>query len=201
MGRVFVEFIPRLYAVSCIRIGRGDALRVHDESLHKRIRSVSPPPLPLPPSHAHPHSAIPTPSSSDAASLCPRDSPHVSPPAHRDTRHTAIYDDPRSPPPPAATPRPARPAFLRHLTDQGPRPHAATPRVGSASRERDRSVRVNLMAAAAATTARRGWGMSSATGTTRMNRMADGPDGMYAVGGGQCGSASPPCLPPANPAV
>lgn len=48
------------------------------------------------------------------------------------------------------------------------------------------SVRVNLMAAAATTTTRRGWGMSSATGTTRMNRMADGPDGKYAVGGGQC---------------
>ncbi|OXG16009.1 vacuolar protein [Cryptococcus neoformans Tu259-1] len=58
--------------------------------------------------------------------------------------------------------------------------------------------------AAAATTARRGWGMSSATGTTRMNRMADGPDGMYAVGGGQylrVFQVSDPCSGSSTPMI
>ncbi|WVQ74341.1 hypothetical protein IAR50_003940 [Cryptococcus sp. DSM 104548] len=120
---------------------------------------------------------------------------------------SAIYDDPRSiyyPPltplpsyfPPTLT-RPSRPTLLRRLTDEGPYSQApsyrsasssqvSTPRVRSESRERsDRGVRVNLMAAAAGNTARKGWGMSSATGTTRMTRMAEGPNGKYAVGGGQ----------------
>ncbi|TYJ57984.1 hypothetical protein B9479_001342 [Cryptococcus floricola] len=120
---------------------------------------------------------------------------------------SVVYDDPRSiyyPPlaplpsyaPPSLT-RPSRPTLLRHLTDEGlysqpPSYRSAsssqtpTPRARSESRERsDRGVRVNLMAAAAGNTARKGWGMSSATGTTRMNRMAEGPNGRYAVGGGQ----------------
>ncbi|WVQ84512.1 hypothetical protein IAT38_006666 [Cryptococcus sp. DSM 104549] len=78
-----------------------------------------------------------------------------------------------------------RPNMLRHLTDDGSGRGSgmSTPRARSESTERDKGVRVNLMAAA--TAAKRGWGMSSATGTTRINRMAEGPDGKYAVGGGQ----------------
>ncbi|ODN73379.1 hypothetical protein L202_07913 [Cryptococcus amylolentus CBS 6039] len=120
---------------------------------------------------------------------------------------SVVYDDPRSiyypplaPLPSYAPPslnRPSRPTLLRHLTDEGlysqpplyrsaSSSQAPTPRARSESRERsDRGVRVNLMAAAAGNTARKGWGMSSATGTTRMNRMAEGPSGRYAVGGGQ----------------
>ncbi|WWD20381.1 hypothetical protein CI109_104857 [Kwoniella shandongensis] len=82
----------------------------------------------------------------------------------------------------------SRPGLLRHRTDDGTGgrggSQAPTPRVRSQSRERDKGVRVNLMAAAN-NTSRRGWGMNSATGTTRLNGMAQGPDGKYAIGGGQ----------------
>ncbi|OCF34320.1 hypothetical protein I316_03834 [Kwoniella heveanensis BCC8398] len=85
--------------------------------------------------------------------------------------------------------RPGRPGLLRHMTDDGSGRSGSqvpTPRVRSESRsrERDRGVRVNLMSVSS-NGGKRGWGMNSATGTTRLNGMAQGPDGKYAIGGGQ----------------
>ncbi|WVN90903.1 uncharacterized protein L203_106148 [Cryptococcus depauperatus CBS 7841] len=81
---------------------------------------------------------------------------------------------------------PSRPAFLRHRTEDGLRfPGPSALRTHDESRDRDQSVRVNLMAIGVTSAKRGGWGMNSATGTTRLNRMADGPEGKYAVGGGQ----------------
>lgn len=89
MGGVFVEFIPRLYAVSCIRIDGGDALRVHDESLHKRIRSVSPPPSPPPfprsPTQRNPHTQQLGRGVALSPGLPPRLTPR--PPGHPPHRH------------------------------------------------------------------------------------------------------------------
>ncbi|WVF68409.1 hypothetical protein IAT40_003174 [Kwoniella sp. CBS 6097] len=85
--------------------------------------------------------------------------------------------------------RPGRPGLLRHMTDDGSGRSGSqvpTPRVRSESRsrERDRGVRVNLMSISS-NGSKRGWGMNSATGTTRLNGMAQGPEGKYAIGGGQ----------------
>nr|XP_019043442.1 hypothetical protein I302_08019 [Kwoniella bestiolae CBS 10118]OCF22372.1 hypothetical protein I302_08019 [Kwoniella bestiolae CBS 10118] len=87
--------------------------------------------------------------------------------------------------------RPGRPGLLRHLTDDGSgrltsTSQVPTPRVRSQSRsrERDRGVRVNLMSTASLN-GKRGWGMNSATKTTRLNAMAQGPEGNYTIGGGQ----------------
>ncbi|WWC73599.1 uncharacterized protein I206_107571 [Kwoniella pini CBS 10737] len=123
----------------------------------------------------------------------------------QDRRHVQnlIYDDPRTIYYPASSSksgdrgflttlgllnaglsRPGRPGFLRHMTDEGS--GKSTPRVRSESRsrERDRGVRVNLMNTAGLG-GKRGWGMNSASSNTRLNAMAQGPEGRYAIGGGQ----------------
>ncbi|WRT69791.1 uncharacterized protein IL334_006782 [Kwoniella shivajii] len=138
--------------------------------------------------------------------------PHRSSHSERDRRHIVqnlIYDDPRSiyhlsssfsnPSSSgfasnlgllsAGISRPGRPGLLRHMTDDGSGRYGSqvsTPRVrsDSRSRERDRGVRVNLMSTGALG-GKRGWGMNSATGNTRLNAMAQGIEGKYAIGGGQ----------------
>ncbi|OCF77880.1 hypothetical protein I204_01883 [Kwoniella mangroviensis CBS 8886] len=137
---------------------------------------------------------------------------HPHRPSHSERRHIVqnlIYDDPRTIYHPissspnargnftnnlglltAGIGRPGRPGLLRHLTDDESGrlsgSQAPTPRVRSQSRsrDRDRGVRVNLMSTASLN-GKRGWGMNSATKTTRLNAMAQGPDGTYAIGGGQ----------------
>ncbi|KAK8849751.1 hypothetical protein IAR55_005086 [Kwoniella newhampshirensis] len=141
------------------------------------------------------------PSFSSSSQIPPRHTTNID---RRIITQNIVYDDPRSiyHPSPAegaggsgfsesrllsSLTRQGRPGFLRHLTDDGTGRSGSqvpTPRVRSGSRERDKGVRVNLMAAASSSS-RRGWRMNSATGTTRLNGMAQGADGKYAVGGGQ----------------
>ncbi|WWC65935.1 uncharacterized protein I303_108557 [Kwoniella dejecticola CBS 10117] len=137
--------------------------------------------------------------------LQPHAHPHRPSQTQEQRRHlqNLIYDDPRTIYHPSPSPsssdrgfmsnlglltaginRPGRPGILRHMTDDGS--GRSTPRVRSESRsrERDRAVRVNLMSTGAQG-GKRGWGMNSASGNTRLNAMAQGPEGRYAIGGGQ----------------
>lgn len=85
-----------------------------------------------------------------------------------------------------------RPGLLRTQTDEGiSRSQSATP----TARYRDASesgtkvagrkgVKVNVLAGASKE--QRGWGMSTLPGSGRVTAMVAGPEGRYAVGGGQC---------------
>ena len=152
--------------------------------------------------------------SSDASSTHPRNSPLESTStSHSDGQHypvsdkrgispsphRAIYDDPRrtnyytsTDTPPnwrglTTAPVPRRPGLLRTQTDDGlSRSQASTPtpRGESRAQRADRAVRTNVLMEGAA--GKRNWGVTTLPGSGRVTAMAQGPDGKYAIGGGQC---------------
>lgn len=74
---------------------------------------------------------------------------------------------------------------MRHNTDDA-FSRSATPRPKGKERDDgiEKAVKVNLLDDSSGV--KRGWGMSILPGSGRITAMAQGPDGRYAVGGGQC---------------
>lgn len=64
------------------------------------------------------------------------------------------------------------------------RDRAAGSRTPRGTEEINKGFQVNLMASAAQ--GKRGWGMSNVMSGSRLTGMVKGPEGKYAVGGGQC---------------
>jgi len=106
--------------------------------------------------------------------------------------HAVLYDDPRQIHFASGSwasrnlTLPRRPHLLRHNTDDI-LSRTTTPR--PRTREKDdvllKSVKVNVLEDSSGV--KRGWGMNILPGSGRITAMAQGSEGRYAVGGGQCG--------------
>lgn len=133
--------------------------------------------------------AIPSSSSDAGSTYLSHSSPRASPsieasgfatPGESAFANSLIYDDPRSVHESGGSNPGSLPKYsARNLTGDGY--GSRTPRTDG---KRDQGVRVNLMAPAAQ--GKRGWGMSNLVTRSRLTGMVKGPDGKYAVGGGQC---------------